>query len=232
MKAKTQPSRRKFLAGAASATLGFTIVPSSVLARPAPSDRLNFGHIGIGGRGRRFLRPQDGTGLFPDGKTKVDVEVGKGLIHQHNPRAQGDRPGESHPLLLPAAQGVWKAILYRCKSDSINHPLRTAIPLFRFHSFEAEDHVLEDVQMGKERVVLEHHRNRPFLRRRCEFVPPLDSPSRLPDAAALSFHNRRGRAGKRSLLVESRRKPPLRYGFVHSGAKYPQNRGRDFQLFS
>ncbi len=58
MKATSQPTRRKFLAGAASTTLGFTIVPASVLASPAPSDRLNFGHIGIGGRGRRFLRTQ------------------------------------------------------------------------------------------------------------------------------------------------------------------------------
>ena len=50
-------TRRKFLGNSTAATLGFTIVPSSVLATPAPSDRLNFGHIGIGGRGRRFLRP-------------------------------------------------------------------------------------------------------------------------------------------------------------------------------
>ena len=50
-------TRRKFLANSTAATLGFTIVPASVLATPAPSDRLNFGHIGIGGRGRRFLRP-------------------------------------------------------------------------------------------------------------------------------------------------------------------------------
>lgn len=49
-------NRRTFLASSATGALGFTIVPSSVLATPAPSDRLNFGHIGIGGRGRRFLR--------------------------------------------------------------------------------------------------------------------------------------------------------------------------------
>ena len=57
MDSTKRSTRRKFLAGAASTTLGFTFVPSSVLARPAPSDRLNLGHIGIGGRGRRFLRP-------------------------------------------------------------------------------------------------------------------------------------------------------------------------------
>jgi len=57
MTIQTKTSRRKFLAQAGATSLGFTIVPSSVLASPAPSDRLNFGHIGIGGRGRRFLRP-------------------------------------------------------------------------------------------------------------------------------------------------------------------------------
>jgi predicted dehydrogenase len=36
----------------------FDIVPSSVFAQPAPSDRINLGHIGIGGRGKRFLRPE------------------------------------------------------------------------------------------------------------------------------------------------------------------------------
>lgn len=56
-------TRRKFLSRSASAAAGvasFHIVPNTVFAaegRPAPSDRLNFGHIGLGGRGRRFLRP-------------------------------------------------------------------------------------------------------------------------------------------------------------------------------
>jgi predicted dehydrogenase len=57
-------SRRTFLSRAAGATAagaaGFHIVPNTVFGwqgRVAPSDRLHFGHIGIGGRGRRFLRP-------------------------------------------------------------------------------------------------------------------------------------------------------------------------------
>ncbi len=56
-----QPSRRTFIAtGAAAAGVSlFDIVPSSVLAQPAPSDRINLGHIGIGGRGRGFLRPEN-----------------------------------------------------------------------------------------------------------------------------------------------------------------------------
>ena len=54
-------SRRQFVKTAAAASAGgaflFDIVPARALAQPAPSDTINFGHIGIGGRGRRFLRP-------------------------------------------------------------------------------------------------------------------------------------------------------------------------------
>jgi predicted dehydrogenase len=54
-------SRRQFLGATAGVAL-FDIVPSSVFAQPAPSDRVNFGHIGIGGRGRQFLRPASAAG--------------------------------------------------------------------------------------------------------------------------------------------------------------------------
>jgi predicted dehydrogenase len=56
----SQPTRRTILSGSAAAAGAclFDIVPSSVFAQPAPSDRINLGHIGIGGRGRGFLRPE------------------------------------------------------------------------------------------------------------------------------------------------------------------------------
>ena len=61
-------TRRSFLrdttAAAGAATL-FDIVPARALGlqgQPAPSDTLNLGHIGIGGRGRGFLRPEANVG--------------------------------------------------------------------------------------------------------------------------------------------------------------------------
>jgi predicted dehydrogenase len=56
-------TRRSFLArsAAAGAPLLFDIVPARALGlqgQPPPSDILSYGHIGIGGRGRRFLRPE------------------------------------------------------------------------------------------------------------------------------------------------------------------------------
>src|SRR5438094_4942381 len=58
----TKSTRRQFIGGAAAGACLFDIVPSSVFAQPAPSDRVNFGHIGIGGRGRGFLRPPSAAG--------------------------------------------------------------------------------------------------------------------------------------------------------------------------
>ena len=53
-------TRRGFVTTGAAATL-FHIVPSHCLGlqgQTPPSDTINFGHIGIGGRGRGFLRPE------------------------------------------------------------------------------------------------------------------------------------------------------------------------------
>ena len=47
--------RRTFLASAATATAGFTIVPRHVLGgqgTPAPSDKLNIAAVGVGGMGK------------------------------------------------------------------------------------------------------------------------------------------------------------------------------------
>ena len=56
-----KPSRRSILAGTTACL--FDIVPSSVFAQPAPSDRINIGHIGMGGRSKQFLRV-GGLGLL------------------------------------------------------------------------------------------------------------------------------------------------------------------------
>jgi predicted dehydrogenase len=73
MDGENQSSRRSFLSGTVAAAAGayaFDIIPGSVFAQPAPSDRINFGHIGIGGRGTGFLRPESG------GPTKPSPNLG------------------------------------------------------------------------------------------------------------------------------------------------------------
>src|SRR6266446_1610876 len=65
MDSDNKTSRRSFLTGAAAGVCAFDIIPGSVFAQPAPSDRINFGHIGIGGRGSGFLRAESGGPTKP-----------------------------------------------------------------------------------------------------------------------------------------------------------------------
>lgn len=67
MPTKSLKTRRKFIRSAATAAAApalFDIVSPRVLGLqgPAPSDTINFGHIGIGGRGRTFLRLEANVG--------------------------------------------------------------------------------------------------------------------------------------------------------------------------
>src|SRR4051812_1966139 len=58
-------TRRTFMTAAAATPALFDILPSRVLGlngQTPPSDTINFGHIGIGGRGRGFLRPETNIG--------------------------------------------------------------------------------------------------------------------------------------------------------------------------
>ena len=70
MDSDNKTSRRSFLTGAAAGVCAFDIIPGSVFAQPAPSDRIHFGHIGIGGRGSGFLRAESG------GPTKPGANLG------------------------------------------------------------------------------------------------------------------------------------------------------------
>src|SRR3989442_3449333 len=58
MDSDNKTSRRSFLTGSAAGVCAFDIIPGSAFAQPAPSDRINFGHIGIGGMVSSFLRAE------------------------------------------------------------------------------------------------------------------------------------------------------------------------------
>jgi predicted dehydrogenase len=59
-------SRRSFMAGAASAVAGFTIIPRHVLGGvgfKAPSEKLNIAAVGIGGQGKENLKACEGENI-------------------------------------------------------------------------------------------------------------------------------------------------------------------------
>lgn len=84
MSKKTSLSRRTFLASSAASAFSFHVVPNTVIgapSRPAPSDQLRFGHIGVGGRGSGFLRP---------GQTIAICDVDEKRLNQANDRVGGN----------------------------------------------------------------------------------------------------------------------------------------------
>jgi predicted dehydrogenase len=71
---KTRRSFLKQTTAAAGGVALFDIVPARALGlqgQPPPSDTLNFGHIGIGGRGRQFLRPEANLGKAVPANTNL-----------------------------------------------------------------------------------------------------------------------------------------------------------------
>jgi len=95
-------SRRAFL----QSTAAFAIVPASVFARPAPSDKLTLGLIGLGSMGLRhvkgFLLEQDCRITHVCDVDSVRVKAAADLIDQTYGNAECTRSGDFRELLADA----------------------------------------------------------------------------------------------------------------------------------
>nr|BFE71521.1 hypothetical protein GCM10020092_048220 [Actinoplanes digitatis] len=131
-----------------------------------------------GGQPERLVQAADlGAHLQP----QLRVEVGQRLVHEHQRRLEHHRPGDGHPLLLPAGELAGQLaglVLQVHQAQRLVDPaadLRAGYPAH----LEAERDVAADRQVREERVVLEHHAEAAPLRR--QHVEPRLV---LPDAAA------------------------------------------------
>tara|TARA_R110002096_G_scaffold102753_8_gene226909 strand:- start:1579 stop:2922 length:1344 start_codon:yes stop_codon:yes gene_type:complete len=90
MSQKTNTSRRRFIAGAASAIGAPMIIPSSVLGKNAPSNRVQMGFIGMGNRGRGVM-----TALMGHEKAQgvAVCDLAKSYIAPNNGNTQGRDAG-------------------------------------------------------------------------------------------------------------------------------------------
>ncbi|MDF1810664.1 MAG: Gfo/Idh/MocA family oxidoreductase [Verrucomicrobiales bacterium] len=86
MNSKPNTSRRRFLAGAAGAIAAPAIIPSSVLGKNAPSNRVNMGFVGMGNRGRGVM-----TALMNHKKTQgiAVCDLHKSYLAPNNGNPQG-----------------------------------------------------------------------------------------------------------------------------------------------
>lgn len=82
-------SRRRFLQSGATAAVGLTVVPSSVLGKSfghtAPSDKLNIAGVGVGGRGFAVLKGMESQNIV--GLADVDWKYSK-PVFDHYPNAK------------------------------------------------------------------------------------------------------------------------------------------------
>ena len=85
---KKAVSRRAFVGAATSAAFACTIVPGRLLGKDAPSNKLNIGVIGVGGRGRANLKGVADENVVA--LCDVDLQRAKDSIKNH-PQAKGYR---------------------------------------------------------------------------------------------------------------------------------------------
>ena len=110
--------------------------------------------------------------LTPRALPQTRVEVGQRLVEQQQPRLRRKRARQRDALLLPARQLVRLAAL----EPGEIHELQDFPGLAAGVSAppKPEGHVLSHVQMGKQRVMLEHHPTAPPCRRQRRHVLALD----------------------------------------------------------
>lgn len=84
-KQETTLSRRAFMGAAASTTFAFSVVPSKVLGKDAPSNRLNIAGIGVGHQGFSDLRNVEQENIMA--LCDVDLKRGAGAIRRY-PKAK------------------------------------------------------------------------------------------------------------------------------------------------
>ena len=91
------------------------------------------------------------------------IEIRERLVEQEHPRLGRQRAGERDPLLLAAGKLSHPAALVSGEVDQGQRPRHPLVQLVAADAggFEAERHVLTDVEMGEEGVVLEYHAEAP-----------------------------------------------------------------------
>ena len=98
---------------------------------------------------------------------QLAVERGHRLVEQEQPRPLGERARQRHPLALAAGQLVRPAAPEAVELDQRQHLVDTGVDLGPRQRLllEAERDVAGNRQMREQRIALEHHVDRPPVRR-------------------------------------------------------------------
>jgi hypothetical protein len=104
--------------------------------------------------------------LRPHLHPELGVEVGEGLVHEEGLRLPDDGPPERHPLPLAAGEGLRLAVEEVLDGEDARGLIHTGV--------EREAHVLPDVHVRVERVVLEDHSDIALAGRQVVYDPVPD----------------------------------------------------------
>ena len=116
---------------------------------------------------------QVGTGELAEMASEVSPHLGphrgvqrrQGFVEQQHPGVGGQRPGERHPLLLPARERGRTGVLHRPQAQPFE-PRGRSPPggrPSRAPGTQPEGHVLQDAEVREQEVLLEHHADGPAL---------------------------------------------------------------------
>ena len=148
---------------------------------------------------RRPLFLQDIQRGVADAVAQTVVQPGKGLVHQHDARARGQRARQRHALLL--APGKLVGMLFREVGQidlfqQLGHPRRLVVPA----AAQAEGDVAFHGQMREQREILKHQPDRPGFGRQ---EPPLVRHHRPvdPHAALIRLFDPRDHPQRRGLAA-------------------------------
>jgi hypothetical protein len=122
---------------------------------------LVMGDVDGGGAGLSYER----CDLETHPLAQVCVEIGKRLVAQDQADPAYQRASKSDALLLPARELTRIAVTEEAETDAVEHVARldSSLPGGDSVAPKREGDVLEDRQVGPERIVLEDHRESPAL---------------------------------------------------------------------
>jgi len=109
------------------------------------------GHEDTGGAGS----PQHLDRLLSYQGSQIAIEVREGLVETDQRGSRRQRPGQRHPLLLPAGELVWIAVRQTGETDQLEDGGDSRAGAFG--PGKAEGDVGRDVEVREQRQVLEHH---------------------------------------------------------------------------
>ena len=130
-------------------------------------------------------------GPHPDAQERIERR--QRLVEQQHLGLGDQRPGQRHALLLPAGELAGPAVRERAERHPVEQlaGARVALGLGDAAHLQAEGDVVERVEMGKQRVALEHHRRAALGRGQAGDVPAAEDDVALVDALVAGDHAQR-----------------------------------------